>query len=282
MKQNTRVWKYKAVPRIVLVWSVLPSTQRILHIVCKNLQEPTTNMTLNASWSSKDLLILFFRVFGWILRKTWFGVFKSKWNVYTMQVVDALHEVTCRFLESDARQTFVAARTNRRAPWRLTFLYQRKLFLLLEASFKDWFHVNVVFHRVENRKPWKKTKKQETLFQVNFSVKNRTTSCRLHSQQKNTKCSDHSHPISDSRCLNLAGNTFFYIRHLLVVSLHLQKIVPDHFPSIGANEKNMWTTKAHHLWRHQTQLVTPKPDGLQQGWMTSIPGCNLVKIGKST
>ena len=109
MKQNTRVWKYKAVPRIVLVWSVLPSTQRILHIVCKNLQEPTTNMTLNASWSSKDLLILFFRVFGWILRKTWFGVFKSKSNVYTMQVVDALHEVTCRFLESDARQNFVAA-----------------------------------------------------------------------------------------------------------------------------------------------------------------------------
>ena len=50
----------------------------------------------------------------------------------------------------------------------------------------------------------------------------------------------------------------------------------------GRTKKNMWTTTAHHLWRRQIQLVTPKPDGLQQGWMTSIPGCNLVKIGKST
>lgn len=167
-----------------------------------------------------------------------------------MQVVDANPRQILFLL-------WFVSRTNRWAPWRLTFLYQRKLFLLLEASFKDWLQENE-----ETRNP----------FPSLNSVKNRTTSCRLHSQQKNTKCSDNSHPISDSRSLNLAGNMFFYIRHLLVVSLHLQKHVSDHSPSIGA----------HHLWRYQTQLVTPKPDGLQQGWMTSIPGCNSVKIGKST
>lgn len=211
---------------------------------------------------SKDLLIASFFVFlvGFKENLVWSLQIQIKCTHYASRGCELLKLHVHGTLESDPWQIlfllWFVSRMNPRAPWRLTFLYQRKLFLLLEASFKDWFHVNVVFHRVENRKPWKKTKKQETLFQVYISVKNRTTSCRLHSQQK-TQSVQIIHILSLIAAvliwLVICFFTFdiFLWFHCTCKKMH-QIIKPQ---SLGRTKKNMWTTKTHHLWRHQTQLV---------------------------
>lgn len=55
----------------------------------RNCCRTNHKMTLNASWSAKTSWLPLFLCFWLDLRKTWFGVCKSKSNVHTMQVVDA-------------------------------------------------------------------------------------------------------------------------------------------------------------------------------------------------
>ena len=125
---------------LFFVWSVLPSTQRIFIISyvrnCKNQQQNDFN----------DCFFFFSFLVGFKENLVWSLQIQIKGIHYASRGCELLKLHVHGTLESDPRQIlfllWFVSRTNRWAPWRLTFLYQRKLFLLLEASFKDWFQEN--------------------------------------------------------------------------------------------------------------------------------------------